>query len=261
MSNEVLYTFKIFSVPHILFLAILIPAAVILGIVLAKKVGYSNKVVWVCFFIGVISEIEKIVFFMQKHIIMIGETAINTYRLPAEHIPFNMCPMQIFLMLILVMSLDIKKHSFLISFMYPTLVAGSAFAMFFPAVIDKGYHGLLDVATYRYFIYHALLVFLGFYLKKSKPVEFTIKSFGYAVVGISSAAIIMVWINAFFGWDPGVNFFFLVYPPVQGLPFLNLDNGWGIYALQIMGLGLLLFSLCYIKELIRDLPGLFKKKG
>jgi len=142
--------------------------------------------------------------------------------------------------------------------MYPTMVAGSAFAMFFPAVVAAGYHGLLEVATYRYFIYHAMLVFLGFYIYKSKPIEYSLKSFGYAAAGISTLAIIMIWVNAFFGWDPVVNFFFLVRPPVENLPFLNLDNGWGIYALQIMGLGFLLFSLCYIKEYIRDLPVLIK---
>ena len=255
LTKEIMYPIGLFSIPHIIFLAVLIPAAVILAFNLAKKIGYSKNVVWICFIIGIISEIEKILFFIQE------QTAATGYRLPAEHIPFNMCPLQIFFMLALLISIDTKKQSLLFSFMYPTMVAGSAFAMFFPAVVAAGYHGLLEIATYRYFIYHAMLVFLGFYLYKSKPIEYNIKSFGVATVGIFTLAIIMVWVNAFFGWDPVVNFFFMVRPPVENLPFLNLDNGWGIYALQVVGLGLLLIGSCYIKEIIRDLPGLIKSIG
>jgi len=251
IPNEIQYPIGLMSVPHIIFLAVLIPSAIILAFVLSRKIGFSKNVVWVCFIIGILCEIEKILFFMQ-------ELPGGGYRLPAEHIPFNLCPFQIFLMFILVISADIKKRSFLITFMYPTMVAGSAFAMFVPAVIIQGYHGLLELATYRYFIYHALLVFMGFYLYMSKPIQYSIKSLGTAIIGIFSAAIVMIWVNAFFGWDPTVNFFFLVRPPAENLPFLNLDRGWGFYFFQIMCLGGLFFTMCYIREIVRDLPGLVK---
>ena len=248
--REIQYPFSLFSVPHIAFLAILIPLAIVLAVILSKKFGFTKKVVWACVILSLLCEIEKIFFFMQE--------IPGGYRLPAEHIPFNLCPIQGLLMLVLAFSQDIKKHKYLISFMYPTMVAGASFAMFVPAVIAQGYHGLTELATYRYFFYHAMLVFMGFYLYMSKPIEYSIKSVGIAITALTASAIIMIWVNAFFGWDPVVNFFFLVRPPADNIPFLNLNNGWGIYMLQIMCLGVILVSLCYIREIIKDLPALIK---
>jgi len=249
--REIQYPFSLFSIPHIAFLAILIPAAIILAIVLSKKIGFSKNIIWICVILSIFCDMEKILFYMQ-------EIPGGGFRLPAEHIPFNLCPIQGILMFILAFSQDIKKHKYLICFMYPTMVAGASFAMFIPPVIIQGYHGLTEPATYRYFFYHAMLVFMGFYLYLSKPIQFSIKSIGIALTGLAAAAVVMIYVNAFFGWDPIVNFFFLVRPPADNLPFLNLNNGWGVYMLQIMCLGLILVSLCYIREVIKDLPVFIK---
>ena len=250
LSNEIAHHIDLFSVPHIIFLAVLWPGAAFLAFFLSRKIGYNHKLIWVCAIIGLLSEIEKIFFFIER--------TPGGYRLPAEHIPFNMCPFQIFLIFALAFSEAPQKRTKLLSFMYPTMVGGGFIGMLIPSVIVLGYHGLLDLATYRYFIFHAMLIFLGLYLYLSKPIQYSIKSFGSSLMMLGMVVIIAVWVNAFFGWDPTVNFWFIVRPPAEGLPLLNLDRGWIFYILQLVWICLLILILCYLREIKRDLPKLIK---
>jgi uncharacterized membrane protein YwaF len=249
MLNEIQYPITFYSVQHLAFLAVLWPIAVILAIHFSKKYGYTKKVVWSCLILGILCELEKIVFFME-------DTGYG-FRFPAEHLPFNLCPMQIFFISALAFSECHKKCKVLISFMYPALVGGAFVGMVIPSAAFN-FHGLMDFATYRYFFYHAMLIFLGLYLYMSKPIQFSIISFGYAFVSMLIVAIFGVWINAFFGWNPETNFCFLVRPPSEGLPILNMNNGWLGYMAGQMLVCLVLFSLCYLPVFIRDVPKLIK---
>ena len=226
-------------------------AAAFLAFYLSKKIGYSRKLIWICAILGMLCEIEKILFFMQ-------ETA-GGYRLPAEHIPINMCPLQLFLIFALVLYESPQKCKPLLCYMYPTMVGGGFIGMLIPSVIILGYHGLTEFSTYRYFFFHGMIIFLGLYLFMSKPIRYTIKSYGIAVVLICLAVICVIWVNAFFGWDPTVNFWFIVRPPAENLPVLNLNHGWAVYVLQLVWICLLLFTLCYLPVIIRDLPACLKK--
>ena len=227
--------------------------AIILAIIVSRKIGFSKKVIWVCFIIGILCELEKIFFFM-------ADTGFG-YRLPAEHIPFNLCPFQIFFIFAIAIADDMNKRKFIISYMYPTMLAGGFLGMLLPSIIFLGQHGLSDLATYRYFFFHGMVVFTGLYLYLSKPIEFTIKSFVTALAGLVLIMIVTVWINAFFGWDPTVNFFFLVRPPAENLPIINVKHGWTLYVAKLGGLTVALIGLCYIREIVRDLPKLIKSIG
>ena len=54
------------------------------------------------------------------------------------------------------------------------------------------------------------------------------------------------------------NFMYLVRPPLENLPYLNLDKGWYVYFLRIIVLGLAAISLFQLPFLLRNLK---KKKG
>ena len=248
------YYFSMFSSTHMMFLAVLLPIAAALAIFLSKKIGFSKKLVWFCLVLGLLCELEKIFFFM-------AENPGGGYRLPAEHIPLNLCPFQIFLIFALAISKDVKKNTFLLAYMYPTMVAGGFLGMLLPSVIDQGYHGLMDFATYRYFFFHAMVVFLGIYIYLSKPIQFTIKSFASYLAGLFLFVLVLIWINALLGWDPTVNFWFLVKPPRENLPIINIDNGWAIYMRNLFGVAVLLFALCYMREIVKGIPGLIKTIG
>jgi len=247
---EILHPVNIFSPAHFAFLAVLWPAAVLLAAFLSRRYGYSRKIVMVCAIIGILCELEKIFFFVERSPYGYG------YRLPPNHLPFAMCPFQIFLIFALAFSGSLKKRRPLLSFMYPMLVGGGAVGMLLQYTYQ--FHGLLDFATYRFFLYHTMLVFLGFYLYMSQPIRFTIREYGMAI-GLGMVAVIFaIWVNGFFGWNPRVNFLFVVRPPREGLPLLNLDRGWAVYIGQIAWIAIAVFTLCYIREIKRDLPELLR---
>ena len=247
--NVVQYPVKFFSVPHLLILGVLWSLAVILSYFLSKKYGFTKRVVLFCMIAAIASEIQKITFFMK-------DTGFG-FRLPAEQLPFNLCTIQIFFISTLALSENPKKRFALISFMFPALISGAFVGMVIPSATFN-YHGLTDLATYRYFIYHAMLIFLGLYLYMSKPIQFTIKSYGYSLAIMFLIMIAGIWINAFFGWSPETNFCFLVRPPTEGLPVLNMNNGWLRYAFGQIWICIVFFFLCYIPVVIRDFPELAK---
>jgi len=248
--SEILHPVEVFSVAHFAFLAVLWPAAVLLAVLLSKKFGYSRKVVLICAIIGVLCELEKIFFFVERSPYGYG------YRLPANHLPFAMCPFQVFLIFALAFSGSLEKRRPLLAFMFPMLVGGGAMGMLLQTTAS--YHGLLDIGTYRYFLYHSMLVFLGLYLYRTQPIRYTIREYGMAV-GLGVVALILaIWINGFFGWDPNVNFLFVVRPPMEGLPLLNLDRGWAMYIFHIAWIAVAVFTLCYLRVIKRDAPELIR---
>jgi len=248
--SEILHPVNPFSISHFTFLAVLWPAAVILAAFVSRKYGYSRKVVMICAIIGMLCELEKIFFFMERSPYGYG------YRLPPSNLPFAMCPFQIFLIFALVFSDSLEKRRPLLAFMYPMLVGGGAVGMLLQYTYN--HHGLLEFATYRFFIYHTMLVFLGFYLYMAQPIRYTIKEYGMAI-GLGVVAVIFaIWVNGFFGWDPRVNFLFVVRPPREGLPLLNLDRGWAVYIFQITWIAVSVFTLCYLRVIKRDMPELVR---
>lgn len=241
-----------FSLPHILFLLCL-PLAAFLGIHVARKAGFSIKVLWTCALIGLVSEFEKILFFARE---IPGHTGS---RMAAGQLPLNMCPFQVILLLVLVLSGNPQKHKNILAYMFPTTIAGGFMATLIAAAIEN-YHGLLDISTYRYFFFHAMLVFLGFYLYFSKPINYDIKSYFTAIFGALLWLIAGIWMNGFFGWEPSVNFNFAVRPPAEGLPLLNLNNGWPAYIFTLIAMGTVLITLCYLPVIIREIRGFLKMR-
>ena len=44
-------------------------------------------------------------------------------------------------------------------------------------------------------------------------------------------------------------------PPQEGLPYLNLNQGWLMYIVKYAALALVLLALCYIKPIINKIRG------
>ena len=106
--------------------------------------------------------------------------------------------------------------------------------------------------SYQCFVYHAGLMWYAIYLIMTKNVDMGIKSYFRNITIISSLMICMLWVNgALKIYD--TNFFFLVKPPVEGLPLLNLNNGWYVYLLTIVMLGIIFISLVHLPFIIKEL--------
>ena len=64
-------------------------------------------------------------------------------------------------------------------------------------------------------------------------------------------AFVMLYVNgALSVYD--TNFFYLTRPPLEGLPYLNLDRGWYVYLVRIFVLGLAALVLFHLPFLLLD---------
>jgi len=236
---------ELFSVQHLMFLAVLVPVAVITAIILAKKLGFNKKVIWVCAIIGLLCELQRIFFFIEG-------SAATGFRLPGHQLPFNACPFQVVLIVILALSEKPETLKKLLSYMYPMMVCGGFLGTLL-AGEALGVHGLYDFATYRFFFYHMMVICLGLYLYLSKPFKYSIREYVTSIFLTFCSMIMGIWVNAFFGWEPRANHMFIVRPPAKNLPILNLERGWGGYVLSLSCLGLILITLCYLPVIIRTI--------
>jgi len=248
---EIRYPLVPFSAIHILFLAVLIPAAMVTAFVVSKKYGFSKKVIWTSAIIGMLCEIERLIFFIKE--------TPGGYRLAPSHIPLNHCPFMVVLILYLALTEAPQKHRKLLAFMYPMMVGGGFIGMLLPSAAVN-YHGLAELATYRYFFYHSMVIFTGLYLFLSKPFEYEMKDYGMGLFLCFCSLFIGVWVNGFFGWDEEVNYMFVVRPPLKGLPILNFRHGWPGYMLDMSGIGFVLITSCYIPVIIKSIKRVFIKK-
>ena len=251
-TTHIRHPIGVFSITHMVILAVSLSLAAFLAYFFSKKFGFNKKLIWVCAFIGLLCEIERLLFFVE-------ETAGGGYRLPANLIPLNLCPFQVVFIFILALSEAPEKLKKLISFMYPAMVGGAFMGMLLCGEAFRA-HGLSDLATYRYFIFHAMVVFFGLYLYLSRPIQFGLKSYGYGLLFTFFSVILGVWVNGFFGWDPAANHMFIVRPPVDGLPILNFRHGWPGYMLDMCILGFSMVTLIYLPVIISELRNLIRKR-
>ncbi len=105
--------------------------------------------------------------------------------------------------------------------------------------------------AYQCFVYHAGLLWWALYLICTKQVDLGKKAYLQNLAVLGSLLFVMLWINSALSvYD--TNFFYVVRPPVEGLPLLNLDNGWMVYFLTIVCLGLVGVTIVHLPAMLRE---------
>jgi hypothetical protein len=95
------------------------------------------------------------------------------------------------------------------------------------------------------------MIWFSIYLIASKEVELGKKVWLRNVISLFAMSIVMIWINGLLQVY-NTNFWFVVRPPREGLPLLNLDNGWYAYFFTILCLGFLLISLVHLPFIVKE---------
>ncbi len=239
-----------FSLEHFIWLAI--SAAIACGMFLAyKKLDLTfDTVLNIIIIISIASEITKILCNMQPSTHEDGGMVLD----PGD-LPFHLCSMQIFLIFILKFFLksEAAKEKML-AFMCPTMLIGAACALLIPTVGTS----FTKVQVYQYFIYHSFLIFFSSYILKEKLVKWRLWTYFRNTAYLGLFVLICMWINsALSGAYEKVNFMYLVRPPMEDLPILNLDNGWGVYIITLIALALGLLAIFHIAA---ALPEYLKRK-
>ena len=176
-------------------------------------------------------------------------------------LPLHLCSILIFVIFILLLTKNEKVKSALVSFYVPVALVGGLCAILIP---NDGV-SFTNVKVWQGFIYHACIVWFSLYLLITKQVDLKLRAYVRNLIILFALVIIMIWVNGALqiysreGYND-INYFFLVHPPIDGLPILNLNHGYFAYLATIIAIGLLAVTAVNIGPVIKQLRERFKKK-
>ena len=222
-----------FTTNHFLWLAL--SAAVAVVYFFWSKKHTEREVLNVMCAVAILSEVVKIFCMIEFD----GQRAV----IDAGILPFHLCSIQIFIIFALRLSKNEKLREFLYALSYPAAIIGALLALLIPTEgVAFG-----EVHPYQYFLYHAFLVAFGFWTYHDRKYIFSGKSILQALIGLLLCAWLAFYVNSF----SGKNFMFLVEPPLENLPYLNVDHGWGVYFAHLICAASVGLVLPYLPVLLR----------
>ncbi len=162
-------------------------------------------------------------------------------------LPFHLCSILIFLIFYATFSKDGKRRGQVLSFIVPIAIWGGLLAI----VMATSGVDFAKPFAYQCFVYHAGLVWLALYLILTKQVELGKRAYITNISVLAVLLFVMIWANSLLSvYD--TNFFYVVRPPADGLPLLNLNNGWFVYFFTLVAIGLVLITLTHLPAMIKE---------
>jgi hypothetical integral membrane protein (TIGR02206 family) len=239
---------NMFGTKHIILLIISLLLIVVLYF-LSRKLK-QNTLYKTLFYVGIISEIIKIFFYIIRNEDKYGGV------LPKSDLPFHLCSIQIILIAIVVFCKKEKINRFILSFMMPSCLCGGIAAILIPTSSALNSW----IITAQYFLYHIALVVFALNLLTSKEFKKNIKDYFNCLKFLLILMFFSIYINSIiYDGSSSINFMYVVSPPKDGLPFLNEEDGWFSYIMRYAFVIITCVSLCYIKPIITAIKNLFNK--
>ena len=167
--------------------------------------------------------------------------------LSAGSLPLHLCSLLIFFIAALNFCKNENTLEKLKSFIVPIALLGGVMALLIPTSgVD-----FLKPYAYQCFVYHAGIMWYALYLLVTGQVSLNLKSYKYNMLYMFGLVFVMIWVNsALQAYD--TNFFYLVRPPMSGLPILNLEHGWFVYFISLIAVAFTLFTLLHLPFIIAD---------
>lgn len=232
-----------FTAPHFIWLGLCAAAvAVMLWVALRTRMtARTASVIMSC--AAAVSELTKIMTDMTDSASEEGGMVIDPGSLP-----FHLCSLMIFVVFTITLTKNDRLRSVLISLLVPVGICGAACALLIPTSgVD-----FLDIDAWQCFVYHAALIWYALYFVVTRQVDLGRRAYGRNLLILTALAFVMIWVNgALSVYD--TNFMYVVRPPMEDLPVLNLDHGWYVYFLTLLGVGFALISLVHLPALIAEI--------
>lgn len=233
-----------FTINHLIWILISL-CTISVVIVMNKLFKLSLKTnLLILFFVGIVSETIKI---SVNMIYLEGYDFITsgTY-LEYDSLPFHLCSLQLFFVIALLFFIKSEaiKNKLLV-FMFPAMCIGALLAILIPT---EGV-SFSKLQCYEYFIYHGYLIGFGIYLIMSKTIKITYRAMFRNIVYLIGLSVLAIYVNGMLSFAR-TNFMFVSRPPMENLPYLNLNGGWHIYFLKVVALGIVVMILFHIPFII-----------
>lgn len=167
--------------------------------------------------------------------------------LEPESLPLHLCSILIFLIFFCAYSKHQGQVRKVASLCAPVGLWGGVLA------IVMATSGVSFVKPYAYqcFLYHAGLLWWALHLLLTKQVDLGLEAYLRNLKVLSGMLLVMIWVNSALSvYD--TNFWYVVRPPAEGLPLLNLDNGWLCYFLTLVGIGLFALTVTHLPTILKE---------
>lgn len=267
-----------FSLGHMLWVvicALLIAGG--LGLCLRLRPSL-DRVLKVCLGLGVISEVVKV--FCVVQLLPMVEPAVSGGELvyqqtgrfapymEMEHLPLELCSLQLLFMALAVFSRPGKWRTRLLAFMYFSCILGGGMGILFAAIAPE--HPttasfFCSLRPWQYFPYHAMLVTLGIWLGISRESGITFAHFPVGVAGIVLLDAATFYLNSVFslpvyrggeviGVSYAVNYFSSYWNPL-GIEVTEKWQ-WMVYLLirGVLAIGLIFLTFLPLRRRERSAP-------
>lgn len=195
--------------------------------------------------VSLVSEASKILSHME---FVNGKDCSEGMVIDAGALPLHLCSLLIFVFFYLPFCKNGKVKAYLTSLVIPVGIVGSILAI----IMATSGTDFTSPEAYQCFIYHAVMVWFAIYLVARKHAELGIRAWVRNLVTMGSLAVIMIWVNGALR-EYNTNFLYVVRPPADGLPLLNLNNGWYAYFGILMLCGFVGITAVHLPFLINEI--------
>ena len=223
-----------FTLAHFIWLLVIgaLSAAVL---VITKRRGVSHELVQrIVFVVLVLLKIFHLSLSMKEA--PAGGMIINQTQLS-----FHLCSIMIYAVILINVIKNEKFVKVAKSFMVPCMLIGAAMALFIPTEgVD-----ILKPRVWQYMLIHGTLVFYGLYLALVERVDMSFRAYLNNLKLLAAVTMVAFLMNSVLE-RYNTNFLFLRVPPMEGLPILNLDNGWFVYFITLALIACLLLLLVHL---------------
>ena len=228
-----------FSTKHFIWIGLCVLFVVGMSVFSYKKKislkAFSYIMVGIC----VISEVSKIMSNML-------ESTSGGRHLDPKCLPFHLCSLMIFVVFYIAFGKESKCKRTLINFIAVIGTLGSFCAIMIPT---NGVE-FNDLGAYQCFVYHAGLMWYSLYLIISKEACLGFKEYLSNLLMLLALVFMEIYINSVLSiYD--TNFLYLTRPPMNNLPYLNLNQGWYIYFLKLLLLGAFIITIFHLPFIIK----------
>ncbi|SCW46190.1 Integral membrane protein (intg_mem_TP0381) [Ruminococcaceae bacterium YRB3002] len=202
-----------FSVSHLIWIAVCTALIAVSLAVLLKRRPPLDRVMKVCLCIAVVSEFIKIgsVIEIVPMVDPVIEQAQGTYVLSyiptgeytpmmgVEHLPLELCSLQIFFIAIGCFTKSKRLRHSIYALIYPTGVIGGVLGIVMATVtayISTPREYFLSPRIWQYFLYHAMIVVLALYIGRSQDAGLVFSDWKIAVNGLIFLDIPTIYLNS-----------------------------------------------------------------
>lgn len=233
-----------FTLEHFIWIGICILFIVLLSYISIKNKFSFKKAALIMALIALMSEISKI---MSDMTFVNGVDPSEGMVIKPGSLPLHLCSILIFAYFYIPFSKNQKLKKYILGLVVPIGLIGATLAI----IMATSGTDFNTIDAYQCFIYHAGMVWFSIYLISSKEVELGKKVWLRNILSLLAMVFVMIWVNGILQ-EYDTNFWFVVRPPREGLPLLNLNNGWYVYFFTVLCLGFLLISLVHLPFIIAE---------